>query len=88
MVATHVERHRNDLLVEFHADLFLGFRYAGDAGFFALEGTRDDFDDAADLDAAGDGLGLQVGQDVLERSLAGEHVLGVLQRGLIDAASG
>ena len=88
VVATHVERHRDDLLVEFHADLFLGFGNTGDASLLALERARDDFDDAADLDAAGDGLGLQVGQDVLKRSLTGKHVLGVLKRGQIDAATG
>ena len=88
MVAAHVERHRDDLLVEFHADLFLGFGHAGDTSLLALEGARDDFDDAADLDAAGDGLGLQVGQDVLERGFTGKHALGVLERGLVDASAG
>ena len=36
VVAAHVERHRDDLLVEFHADLFLGFGHAGD-GFSPLK---------------------------------------------------
>ena len=88
MVAAHVERHRDDLLVEFHADLFLGFRDAGDAGLFTLESARNDFDDAADLDAAGNGLGLQVRQDVLKRGFTGKHALGVLEWGLVDATTG
>ena len=87
MVAAHVERHRDDLLVEFHADLFLGFGHAGDTSLLALEGSRDDFDDAADFDAAGDGLGLQVRENVLKRGFPGKDVLGVLERRLVDAAA-
>ena len=88
VVAAHVERHWDDLLVEFHADLFLGFGDAGDTSLFALEGARDDFDNAADLDTAGDGLGLQVGKDVLERGFTGKHALGVLEWRLVDTTTG
>ena len=78
VVAAHVERHRDDLLVKFHADLFLGFGHAGDTSLLALEGARDDFDDAADLNTAGDGLGLQVWQDVFERASPGSTFLAFL----------
>ena len=88
MVAAHVKRHRDDLLVKFHADLFLGFGHAGDTSLLALEGARDDFDDAANLNTAGDGLGLQVWQDVFERGFTGKHVLGVPKRGLVDTSAG
>ena len=76
------------MLVQLHADLFLGFGHAGDAGLFALESARDDLDNAADFDAAGDGLGFQVGQNVLERGFPGKHALGVLERRLVDASAG
>ena len=75
------------MLVEFHADLFLGFGHAGDTSLLALEGASDDFDNAADLDTAGDGFGLQVGQDILERGFTGKHVLGVLEGRLVDATT-
>ena len=75
------------MLVEFHADLFLGFGHAGDASLLALEGASDDFDDAANFDAAGDGLGFEVRQNVLKWGFTGKHVLGVLERRLVDSSA-
>ena len=87
VVATHVERHRDDLLVKFHADLFLGFGHADDASLFAFESARNDLHNAADFNAAGDGLWFKVGENVLKRRLTGKHRLGVLERGLVDASA-
>ena len=87
VVSTHVKRHWNDLFVQFHADFFLGLSNTGNARFFALECSSNDFNDTTDFNSAGNSLWNEVRKNVLKRCFSWKNVLGVLERTLVEATA-